>query len=225
MEGNAKRIVPSGPRSGAQRSSRWREPSVPSQLTFAAFLILGLAPTVSLAQSSVARQWNEQLLSAIRRDLARPTVHARNLFHMSMAMWDAWAVYDSVADTFLIAEHATAPDVAAARAEAISYAAYRVLKARFASSPGAGTSLASFDATMTALGYDKNITSTVGNSPAALGNRIAQAVLQFGLADHSNEANGYANRFYAPVNQALIPTDPGNPNMTIPNRWQSLTLV
>ena len=43
---------------------------------------------------SVARQWNEELLEAIRRDFARPTVHARNLFHVSAAMWDAWAAYD-----------------------------------------------------------------------------------------------------------------------------------
>ena len=35
---------------------------------------------------SEARQWNEELLDAIRRDLARPTVHARNLYHVSAAM-------------------------------------------------------------------------------------------------------------------------------------------
>ena len=36
-------------------------------------------------------------LDAIRRDLPRPTVHSRNLFHMSAGMWDAWAAYDPVA--------------------------------------------------------------------------------------------------------------------------------
>ena len=40
---------------------------------------------------SIARRWDEQALAAIRRDLPRPTVHARNLFHVSAAMWDAWA--------------------------------------------------------------------------------------------------------------------------------------
>ena len=40
---------------------------------------------------SVARQWNEVLLEAIRNDFARPTVHARNLCHVSAAMYDAWA--------------------------------------------------------------------------------------------------------------------------------------
>lgn len=190
-----------------------------------ALALLVMTTSTALGQASVARQWNEQLLSAIRRDLARPTVHARNLFHVSAAMWDGWAVYDSTADTFLISEHATANDSQAAREETISYAAYRVLRARFATSPGAMTSLASFDAKMAALGYDKNFTSTVGNSPAALGNRIGQAVIQFGLADHSNEAGGYANLHYTPVNQPLVPSLPGNPSLTNPNRWQSLSLT
>ena len=39
---------------------------------------------------SVARRWDESLLDAIRRALPAPTVHARNLFHTSAAMWDAW---------------------------------------------------------------------------------------------------------------------------------------
>jgi hypothetical protein len=45
----------------------------------------------SQAQHSVARKWNEVLLEAIRNDFARPTVHARNLFHISTAMYDALA--------------------------------------------------------------------------------------------------------------------------------------
>lgn len=42
---------------------------------------------------SIARYWNEAILFSIRRDLARPVVHARNLFHLSAAMWDGWAMY------------------------------------------------------------------------------------------------------------------------------------
>ncbi|MFM2394358.1 MAG: hypothetical protein RLZZ546_2340, partial [Bacteroidota bacterium] len=42
---------------------------------------------------SIARQWNELMLLSIKSDLARPTVHARNLFHTSAAMYDAWAVF------------------------------------------------------------------------------------------------------------------------------------
>ena len=53
---------------------------------------------------SVARVWDEALLDAIRRDIPAPTVHARNLFHTSAAMWDAWAAYDPEADGYFVTE-------------------------------------------------------------------------------------------------------------------------
>ena len=66
-----------------------RSLAIISLFTFAASPAVG-AP-------SVARQWNEAMIQAIRKDLARPTVQARNLFHFAMAVYDSWAVYDSVA--------------------------------------------------------------------------------------------------------------------------------
>ena len=58
-----------------------------------AALLLGLVTPNLFAQDeqTMARVWNEALLHAIRNDLARPTVHARNLHHWSMACYDAWA--------------------------------------------------------------------------------------------------------------------------------------
>jgi hypothetical protein len=185
------------------------------------------APRTALAvgpEHSVARKWNEELLNAIRKDLARPTVHARNLWHTSVAMWDAWAAYDPVAKTFLHHEKATAADPNDARAEAISYACYRILSKRFANSPAAATTMPAIDARMAALGYDTSFTSTDGDSPAALGNRIAATVLAYGLADNSNEADNYKNRFYKPVNPPLVVALPGNPDLVDPNRWQPLAL-
>jgi hypothetical protein len=173
---------------------------------------------------SAARQWNEELLGAISRDLARPTVHARNLYHVSAAMWDAWAAYHPTAEQVLHLEAATAEDVAAARAEAISFASYRLLHARFANSPGAAVTMIKLDQRMQHLGYDKDFTSTLGDSPAALGNRIAATVLAFGSVDGSNEANGFANQYYTPVNPPLIMALPGNPSVLDVNRWQPLAL-
>ena len=86
---------------------------------------------------SVARRWDEALLDAIRRSLPNPPVHARNLFHTSVAMWDAWAAYDSTASGYVFKEKVSAGDVAAARSEAISYAAYKVLTKRFLKAVGA----------------------------------------------------------------------------------------
>ena len=172
---------------------------------------------------SVARQWDEENLSAIRIDLPRPPVHARNLFHLSVAMWDAWATYDPTALGYITTEkHASAnPD--ADRAEAISYAAYRVLVQRYKISANAATSLASFAARMMALGYDPSVTTTTGDTPAAIGNRIGQAVINYGLSDGSNEANNYKDPTYSPVNPPLIVALPGT-TMNDPNRWQPLAL-
>jgi hypothetical protein len=122
---------------------------------FLSAAVLLLSAATAGAEFSIARQWNEELLAAIRVDFARPTVHARNLWHLSIAMWDAWAAYSDTAQTYLHHEKRQAVDHASARAEAISYACYRILQARFAGSPGAAQSLASFDAQMDALGYDR----------------------------------------------------------------------
>ena len=141
----------------------------------AAVLITLLCAPAARAQHSVAREWNELLLESIRKDFARPTVHARNLYHVSVAMWDAWAAFDNTAVGVISKEKMFIPfiPVKTLRQEAISFAAYRVLKARFATSPGAAAMFPQYDALMTAKGYDPSKTSTVGNTPSALGNRIA----------------------------------------------------
>ena len=172
---------------------------------------------------SVARQWDEEILSAIRIDLPRPPVHARNLFHLSVAMWDAWATYDPTARGYLTTEKHVSTNPDADRAEAISYAAYRVLSERYAISANAATSLASLTTRMTALGYDPSITTTTGDTPAAIGNRIAQAVITYGLSDGSNEAQNYADPTYVPVNPPLVVALPGT-TMYDPNSWQPLAL-
>jgi hypothetical protein len=172
---------------------------------------------------SVARRWDEALLDAIRRSLPNPPVHARNLFHVSVAMWDAWAAYDSTASGYVVKERSRAADVTSARNEAISYAAYRVLSARFIKAVGADKSLSEFDDIMDALCYPLSTTRTDGDSPAAVGNRIAQAVLDYGKTDGSNESGGYADPTYASVNPPLVVSTPGI-TLADPNRWQPLQI-
>lgn len=211
---------------------------LPAYLAFSFTLAVAFIPQASQAQHSAAREWNEALLYSITRDFARPTIHARNLFHFSAAVYDAWAVYDDVAETYLIGNtlHGfTSPfagvpvptDVEAARAEAISYAAYRLLRHRFQLSPGIWNSYAYYDSLMNAKGYSTSITSTdySTGSPAHLGNYIAQQYIQYGLQDGSNEALGYTNQYYVPWNNPLAPQGPGNPDCIDPNRWQRLSLT
>jgi hypothetical protein len=190
---------------------------------------------VAEAQHSVAREWNEELLHAIRNDFARPTVHARNLFHSSVAMYDSWAIFDTAAETVFLGKNfsgytfdfngITPPaDVDQARHEMISYAMFRLLSHRFASSPGATETLANIATLFQSYGYDENFTSTdySTGSYAALGNYFAQEIIAFGMQDGSNEINDYDNEFYTPANDPLILDLYIDNDLNDPNRWQPL---
>jgi len=179
-----------------------------------------------LGGRSVARVWDDQTLDLIRQVVPAPTVHARNLFHMSVALWDAWAAYDQGADGYLVTEKRSGGDassVAAARETAMSYAAYRILLWRFGTVADLATAREQLDATMASLCYRTDFAATEGDSPAALGNRIGAAVLAYGQSDGALEDVRYKDPAYSPVNDPLEVAKPGAV-MRDPNRWQPLAL-
>ena len=203
-----------------------------------AHYVPGVAPD---ADVSVARRWIEVLLQAIRDDYARPPVHARNLFHVSAAMYDAWTAYGEVESPWLLGRERsgtgcalgsppTAPDTAAARRAAMSHAAYRLIRHRFSDSPGHTLIRRNAEALMGQLGLDPSFdsvedsTEDPARAAAAVGNHVADCYIAFGLADGANEADGYASRFYEPVNPPLEPAKAGNPDIVDRNRWQPLSL-
>jgi hypothetical protein len=176
--------------------------------------------------ASVARRWNEQMMSSIRRDLPRPTVHARNLFHVSAAMWDAWAVFSPTAQPVFTAERLSAANIAAARDEAISYAAFRVLDHRYKNAIGGKVSQACYRALMTKQGYDPNDATLLGDSPRAVGNRIAKAIIDSHLSDGSNEANNYADTtMFKPANPPIAVESATRTPATDIDQWQPLDLA
>ena len=186
---------------------------------------------------SIAREWNEQVLHAIRNDYARPTIHARNLFHTSIAIYDIWAVFNNKASTFLLGKTVgnyrcnfdgfyIGQSIDEDQKTAMSYAVYRIMLHRFSNSPGIEEIYLSINNLMDELGYDKNMQSVdyhSGNA-AALGNYMANQIIAFGMQDGSNEENDYANLFYEPLNENLNTDYGGNPNLTEPNHWQALTI-
>ena len=190
--------------------------------------ILAMTSSVPVkAQQTVTQEWNEALLDAIRLDFPAPTVHARNLYHSSAAMWDAWAAFDGAAQGVFYTDKVSPPvDITAARAEAISYAAYRVLGERYKLAVDPQASQALFDNVMNRLGYDPNVTTTLGGSPAAIGNRIAAQVLAATINDGSNEIDSYADDTgYVPLNDPLQLEASGlfrRSPMDEPNHWQPL---
>jgi len=216
-------------------------------------LAFGIALINGHAQS-VAREWNELNLNAIRSDLARPTVTARNLWHTSAAMYDAWAAYSEDAETYFLGKTvdgftipfegvtipATEIEIEEAREQAISYAAYRVLSHRYNNLPGNNEVAVNqaFNAKMAELGYSTAFTDTdyITNGPASLGNYIAEQVIAFGLQDGSFENDDYDNQYYESIylippavtpqnSEALVTQFDGNPTMKDPNRWQPLSLI
>ncbi len=195
--------------------------------------VLGFSNTN--AQHSIAREWNEVLLNAIRSDFARPTVHARNLFHTSIVMYDAWAIFDNQAETVFLGKNfndyncvfngiTTPSDADAATHEIISFAMYRLLLHRFENAPGVTQITQEINDFFTSLGYDSSFDSIdySGGSYAALGNYLASQIITYGLDDNSYEQFGYPNAYYIPDNPALI-LELYEDNTDIdPNKWQPL---
>lgn len=191
---------------------------------------------VLFGQHTIARIWNEVLLEAIRNDLARPTVHARNLFHIHAAMYDAWAALEEGKGQYLLGNTLNgfnspfdrftpvSSDLKALQIKAISYSTYRLLYQRFEGSPEWPETKLLADSVFKSLGYDPSFHSMdySQGSAAALGNYIAEQYIQFGHLDGANEQSGYSNTHYNPVNEFLNPSNPGNPNISDPNRWQPL---
>lgn len=199
-----------------------------------------VATGLAAQEPSIARVWNEALLEAIREDFARPTVHARNLYHLSLAAHEVYAAYDEPggAQHLLLGETlgeysaafdgvAVPSDPDAALREAISYASYRLLRYRFRNSPGRSETYASLDALMVRLGYDVSVSSVdyADGRPATLGNYVANQLIRYGLTDGSNDEGDYANLGYETVNPPLLVDQPGNPDIEDPDRWQPLSLT
>ncbi len=173
---------------------------------------------------SVARRWDEALLDAIRRALPNPPIHARNLFHLSVAMWDAWATYDPTATGYVSTEKIVAKNVRQARNEAISYAAWGVLRARFQNAAGGEDSLLEFDELLKSLCYKPwSRPAAAGVDPAAVGTRIARAVLGYGVTDGSHESGVDPN--YGPVNAPLVVASDKRFTLEDVSRWQPLEIL
>jgi hypothetical protein len=198
-------------------------------------------PEVVEKTPSVARLWNEVLLEGIRNDFARPTVHARNLFHVSSAVYDVWTAYTDESSSYLLGKTLqgsecsfsgitpaldTPVGIQEAREEAISFASYRLILDRFKISPKKDETFVLADGLMAELGYDISNISTdySSGSAAALGNHIADCYLAYGAVDGSKEDILHGNAFYQVSNSPLDPELPGNPDITDLDRWQSLNL-
>ena len=203
------------------------------------FMIIG----VSGQGLHIATDWNEQVLEAIRNDYARPTVHARNLMHSSIIMYDCWAAYDTTSSEHYFLgntlgdytcvfdfENFSIPSDLAERQEAqeisMSYGVYRLIKHRYMNSPQAAATMTNIYIQMAIQGLDTLVVSTdyLNDGPAALGNYIAEQIIAFGMQDGANETDDYGNLCYTAVNPNILPENPGTSGIIDPNSWQPIEL-
>jgi Na+-translocating ferredoxin:NAD+ oxidoreductase RnfD subunit len=169
---------------------------------------------------SVARIWDAAAL-AVDPGSDDPAAQARNLFHLSAAMWDAWSAYEPTGKGYFLTEKHRVGDPLPAQEAAISYAAYRLLLWRASYGAKMAAAFHRLTTTMRSLCYRPGFVSTKGDSPAALGNRIAAAAIAFGRSDGSLEREHYVDPGYVPVNEPLVVSQPGT---TMHDRtfWQPL---
>ena len=192
------------------------------------------------ASNSIARVWNERALAAIRADTPHPPAQARNLFSFSVAMYDAWAAYDSNAVGYVYRGKHTAANIAVARSNAISYAVYRLMKERHVYSRTATNTLAADDALLTSLGYNINDQSRDTSTPTGVGNSVFDVVSAWFINDGARQTNGtqaapypdypVGQGGYVYINPPLATDRPGindgNGNTVVNvNEWQRLQIV
>jgi hypothetical protein len=166
------------------------------------------ACTPATGHGSIATIWDETAVDALRSGVASEPAQARDLFDVSLAMWKAWAA---------------APKSASARNAAISYAAYRVLLWQASFDSNLSRTFGQLTRKLRALCYSPDFITTQGESPAALGNRIAAAAIAAGRHDGTNESLHYADPTFISRNQPLIVHAAGS-TVEDATFWQPLAL-
>ncbi|WP_373538370.1 DUF6851 domain-containing protein [Chamaesiphon sp.] len=181
--------------------------------------------------------WANAALEAIRNlgkpdklsERARigPPMVARSLAILHTAIFDAWAVYDSNAigtRLRLPRQLVTAEEV---KKQAMSQAAYRVLKDQFP------TEVTVFDTAMSLLGFSPSISEDPA-MPEGIGNLAAKAILDYRHWDGANQCGelsvtgkayaDYTN--YIPSNLPVLATE-ASPvaNTPHPDLWQPLSYL
>jgi len=181
-----------------------------------------------VAGLSVAAQWNELALAAVRSGGARPTVTTWQLFMVSTAMYDALAVYSENSTPYALSSDLRRPVeefTANNREEAVSQAAYHMLVEMF---PSYENENGFFKHYLQSLGYRP--THGHGHSPSNRGYLAARAVMDARSNDGSNAANDFAAITsliypvsYSPVNSPDPIAETGLFGDDFdPNRWQPL---
>jgi len=183
------------------------------------------------ADRTLARRWIDTTLKAIPHDEPRPTVHARNLFHLSAIMWDVWVTYhpEESLKPYLFKENlAFKPqNNMESLKKTLSFAAYHFLIQRYSfdfsfHKPTDWEAMRPFfDNMLVESGYDLDDTSS---AEAILGQKIADLYINYGYEDGAREKDNYKNGNYSSKNGLILPALKGAGDLRDPNHWQAIGL-
>ncbi|MGH3744875.1 MAG: ASPIC/UnbV domain-containing protein, partial [Mycobacteriales bacterium] len=154
---------------------------------------------------SLATLWNATATAVLSVGGASEPVQARDLYDLSLAIDHA------------VSTHTSNPDTT------VTYAAYRLLVWRASFDTSLAQTFALLTRQLTSLCARPEYTNMVGSSPAAVGNRIAAAVIARGRTDGSNEELHYADPTYTAPNAPLIVSQSGS-TVHDATFWQPLAL-
>ena len=203
-------------------------------------------------RTSVARDWTRLVLDAFGTQAGRPTVHARNMYHVTLAMHDAWWVSQAeerdgsplLETTRALATSAGPPAALGTNnAElAVGAAVATVMCERFAVEKGVlpdevdarrTAMLVAAGADASAVSCDLLLDDTAdhggSDSPMGQGVAVGRAVLLLGRGDGSFQDDKYMPdpdpSGYEITNKGeLDPWSRGDGNVTDPSLWQRLKL-
>ncbi|WP_459210934.1 vanadium-dependent haloperoxidase [Aquimarina rhabdastrellae] len=191
-------------------------------------------------EKSIARKMIDIMLRMVQEDGQGPTIQARNFFHVSSAMYDAWAAYDPEQETYFLGKmyngfelpfdpnfKKPSQNIDSLRTIAIMYAGYGVLNGRYNLYGSKGRTIDYLNMQMDALGFDitKNEDDYLDGSPEALGNYIANYIIELGTQDHSREEDNHESEDYNQVNGNLKPDIAGVKGLKDPNHWQPIDIM
>ncbi len=202
------------------------------------FLFIGFSVSAQVAEKSAAKIWMDAHLEAIKQDGQGPTIHSRNLYQLSLGMYDLWTVFMGEAEETIFLgkgfgefpcqfEPYPVPENRdSAAIVAIHYYAYRLTTARFGEYSSKGRTYDIFVFLFDSLGLDPSFKSVdySEGSPAALGNYLAERMIEFAWEfDPAEELEGYEGIDYETANPHIEPNKSGVQQLEDPDRWQPIS--
>lgn len=183
----------------------------------------------AVAQEAATRFWNECLLSTIRQDLARPNVHARNLYHLSLGQYTLtqmrFELNAPLNDASWLPTIPAAGSISDSATYELAMAGFtrNFIYNRYYQSPNYPDIMVLVDAQFLAR---TGMSFAMGQSDpwVDFGTQYSENMLSDLYSDGSLESLNYINSCYTPVNTPLDMIEPHLCGAVVedPNRWQPL---